>query len=149
MEGFVFEPIMKDVIGLVQEQARLAGNRVQAVLLVGGFGQSDYLKQRIQRAVGYNVQVTQPENGWTAVVRGAAILGLSNVSKQDISVAGRVARKSYGTPLQVPYDRRIHNPNEVLVLRTLKVDFEAKPFPAFATRVVIESWTKFNGSLRR
>ncbi len=77
MEG-VFNPVMMDILASVREQVRMAGHGVAAVLLVGGFGQSPYLRQRLLEGLAGppSIAVLQPSNGWTAVARGAAMLGV-------------------------------------------------------------------------
>lgn len=114
MKTKIFEPIMKDIIGLVKEQISMAGDDVTAVVLVGGFGQSRYLKSKIRDAIAAGTQVVQPENGWAAVVKGAVIHGLSQYgsSPASVEVASRVARRSYGTCLLAKYDMLRHDPRE-------------------------------------
>ena len=79
---------------------------VKAVLLVGGFGQSSYLRETIRAAIASNIEVMQPPNGWTAVVRGALMRGLSTLEPETerVKVAARVARKHYGTEIMSKYD---------------------------------------------
>lgn len=91
----------------------MAGDAVTAVVLVGGFGQSRYLKSRVKEAISSATQVLQPENGWTAVVKGAAIHGLAQYGQSSApEVASRVARRSYGTCLLTKYDMLRHDPRE-------------------------------------
>ncbi|KAI8932989.1 hypothetical protein NX059_009643 [Plenodomus lindquistii] len=108
MKKQVFEPIIKDVIDEVKDQIRLAQGNVAAVLMVGGFGASEYLRARIDAAVGPSIKTIQPANGWTAVVRGAAIMGLQSaggVLSSGIDVSARIARKHYGTELIRKYEK--------------------------------------------
>jgi hypothetical protein len=114
MKTKIFEPIMKDVVCLIKEQIRMAGDGVAAVIMVGGFGQSKYLKSRVKEAISSRTDVLQPESGWTAVVKGAAMHGLSRYqsSSTRIEVASRIARRSYGTCLMTKYDMMKHNPKE-------------------------------------
>ncbi|KAF5016695.1 hypothetical protein F66182_11546 [Fusarium sp. NRRL 66182] len=67
MKAKIFEPIMKDVVCLIKEQIKMAGDGVAAVIMVGGFGQSRYLKSRIRDAISSRTEVLQPESGWVAV----------------------------------------------------------------------------------
>ncbi|KAL9640299.1 MAG: hypothetical protein Q9204_000766 [Flavoplaca sp. TL-2023a] len=64
--GAIFEPIIKDVVGLVEHQIKLtiyAGSVVNAVLLVGGFGEDGYLHKRLQSALtGREIEVHKPAN---------------------------------------------------------------------------------------
>lgn len=92
----------------------MAGDDVTAVVMVGGFGQSRYLKSKARDAIAAGTQVVQPENGWSAVVKGAVIHGLSQYgpSAATVDVASRVARRSYGTCLLAKYDMMRHDPRE-------------------------------------
>lgn len=105
----LWEPVITAITMLVSTQIKISKN-VKAVLLVGGFGQNPYLKSCIKKVVGPKVEVIQPANGWTAVVRGALIKGLaeSNPSESQIAIASRVARKYYGTSCSIRYDKQAH-----------------------------------------
>ncbi|RFU77784.1 phosphatidyl inositol 3-kinase [Trichoderma arundinaceum] len=110
----IWDPIMKDIICLINEQISMADEEVAAVVLVGGFGQSKYLKSRVRDAIISGVRVLQPENGVTAVVKGAVIYGLGNYqpAMAPVGIASRVARRSYGTCLLAKYDPVKHDRNE-------------------------------------
>ena len=58
----VFDPVVQDVITLVLGQINAVKAPVSKILLVGGFGQSAYLRERIREAAG-EVEVLQPGNG--------------------------------------------------------------------------------------
>lgn len=111
MGSKIFEPILKDVLDLIKEQVRFAGGNIAAVLMVGGFGQSPYLKTRVQQVLGGSVSVLQPQNGWTAVVRGAAMLGMGRVtpSRIGVSIESRMARQHYGIELTSRYNSYEHD----------------------------------------
>ena len=117
MKTRIFDPIIKDIICLIKEQVAMAGDEVTAVVMVGGFGQSRYLKSKTRDAIAAGIQVVQPENGWAAVVKGAVIHGLSQYgpSSATVEVASRVARRSYGTCLLAKYDMMRHDPREAYV----------------------------------
>ncbi|PHH88276.1 hypothetical protein CDD83_7760 [Cordyceps sp. RAO-2017] len=114
MTSRIFEPIMKDVVCLVRDQITMAGDNIAAVVIVGGFGQSRYLRSQVRDAVPAGIKVLQPENGWIAVVKGAAIYGLGQCQPTlaEVEVASRVARRSYGTCLLAKYDMMRHDPKE-------------------------------------
>lgn len=105
----IFEPIVTTITALVMAQIKATGD-VKAVLLVGGFGQSPYLRESIRKVVGSSIQVMQPARGWTAVVRGALIKALSQASPEAsrITIGSRVARKAYGCVIHVPYNQSRH-----------------------------------------
>ncbi|KAL8987937.1 MAG: hypothetical protein Q9169_008631, partial [Polycauliona sp. 2 TL-2023] len=63
----IFEPIIKDIIDLVWHQiqaTRAAKTNVKAVLLVGGFSESNYLFKRLQQSVApEGIEVHKSPNG--------------------------------------------------------------------------------------
>ncbi|KAF8470620.1 hypothetical protein BDZ91DRAFT_718530 [Kalaharituber pfeilii] len=94
----IFEPVIQQVIRLVKEQidkVAAEGQMVSSVLMVGGFGGSPYLHQRLSEAIleSYRngIRVLQPDNPWSAVVRGSVICGL-----QMVKIQSRRARCNYG-----------------------------------------------------
>ncbi|KAL8296766.1 hypothetical protein RB600_001999 [Gaeumannomyces tritici] len=112
MTEIIFEPIIQHVLDLIRGQIEAAGDGVAAVLMVGGFSESNYLRRRVQEAVDHQgIAVLQPGSPWTAVVRGAAMMGLRSVAPHlgQIQVTSRVARQSYGVELSVPFDDKVHD----------------------------------------
>ncbi|KAM3074312.1 hypothetical protein ACMFMF_006328 [Clarireedia jacksonii] len=128
----IFEPVVKEVCDLVQGQVdgiRSKGGIVSGIVLVGGFGQSNYLYTRLKAHFNsaapppYSerpthaqatamieagaVEVMQPVNAWTAVVRGAVLKGL-----EGSMVVSRKARMHYGTSYATVYDEDKHNVSE-------------------------------------
>ncbi|KAF2260391.1 actin-like ATPase domain-containing protein [Lojkania enalia] len=99
----VFDPVINEIVGLVQGQIRATNSRAKAVLLVGGFGQNKYLKHRIETAVGKDVEVLDSVSPRTAVVEGALLSGLMGILDESSNEEGitkltsRYARKHYGT----------------------------------------------------
>jgi Hsp70 protein len=109
----IFEPVISTITALVKMQVSLTPT-VKAILLVGGFGQSPYLRETLRKLVDYHVEIMQPTNGWTAVARGALIKGLAEAcpTVSRIAVGSRVARKAYGCRVSVVYDPAEH-PSEL------------------------------------
>ncbi|KOS22602.1 Heat shock 70 kDa protein 12A [Escovopsis weberi] len=101
MESFerIFKPVVDQVIELVKVQIKQSNVPIKALLLVGGFGASAYLRERIRDAIDNSIEILQPSHAWQAIVQGAVMKGLAMVS-----VRGRVARKHFGIDLQVPGD---------------------------------------------
>ena len=93
-----FEPVVREVITLIKGQIEATRESIKAILLVGGFGQSAYLRDRIRQEIGAKMEVMQSPNGWTAVVRGALMKGLASTSPDfaTVKISGRSARKHYG-----------------------------------------------------
>jgi hypothetical protein len=84
---------------------------IRAVLLVGGFGASNYLKERLRNAIDKKIQIMQPPNAWQAVVQGAVMKGLAQSAPDRLTmvkVQNRKARKHYGTEWRTRYDEKLH-----------------------------------------
>lgn len=56
----IFEPVVSEVITLVQGQIDTSDRDIRAVLLVGGFGENSYLKERLRAALDPSIEVMQP-----------------------------------------------------------------------------------------
>ncbi|KAF9579402.1 hypothetical protein BGW38_004349, partial [Lunasporangiospora selenospora] len=90
LKNKVFEPVVKDVIKLIRLQLDEA-KECPSILLVGGFGTSEYLQKRIQEEFRDRVDyVGVPPRPELAVVRGAVYVGVNSTVKT------RIARRSYG-----------------------------------------------------
>ncbi|EGX94089.1 Hsp70 family chaperone [Cordyceps militaris CM01] len=128
----IFEPVVKEVCGLVQGQVdnlRAKGAMVSGIVLVGGFGQSDYLYRKLKghfssaapppyserpthatvsaTEEASSIEVMQPVYAWTAVVRGAVLRGL-----EGNMVISRKSRMHYGTSYATVYDEDRHSVSE-------------------------------------
>lgn len=106
----ILKPVIDEVVKLVRDQIRSTNREVKAVLLVGGFGGSQYLLQRLRETVPKNTAVLQPGYGWSAVVQGALLRGLADCDTQHAKVhlTSRVARKHIGTICSVQFDGTKH-----------------------------------------
>jgi molecular chaperone DnaK (HSP70) len=107
----IFEPTINQIIDLVREQIRATNKTTKAILLVGGFGQNTYLKESLRNTFGDAIRVLQPVNAWTAVVRGAVMMGLTHCNSQlaQITLVSRRARKHYGLQLSTEFNPNIHD----------------------------------------
>jgi molecular chaperone DnaK (HSP70) len=116
----VFEPIILKIIELVRGQISSSRVPIRAVLLVGGFGQNAYLKERMRAALG-GTEVLQPPGAWTAIVSGAVMMGLARANRAlaQVSVVSRSARKHYGVELIIPFNAAVHAPSTKYVLLLL------------------------------
>jgi sugar (pentulose or hexulose) kinase len=104
----IFEVVVPVVTSLVTAQIKKTAKPIKAVLMVGGFGQSPYLREMIKKVVGPKVTVIQPANASTAVVRGAltTALAITTPGSSRIEVLSRVARKCYGIGCIVPFNHK-------------------------------------------
>ncbi|KAI5837893.1 hypothetical protein DFP73DRAFT_285211 [Morchella snyderi] len=80
----LFDPVVSRVLDLVHQQidsVEALGRDVSAVVLVGGFGGSEYLRKRLKEVCNAKgIELFNPENAWTAVARGACLRGLEGLS---------------------------------------------------------------------
>ncbi|KAI7260445.1 actin-like ATPase domain-containing protein [Hortaea werneckii] len=106
----IFKPIVSQIIDLVEGQVssvHALGQKVKALILVGGFGQSEFLATCLRKRFSERdptIEVLQPANAWTAVVRGAVLRGLEG----NELVLSRKARRHYGTIVNPNFDSAIH-----------------------------------------
>ncbi|KAI9705053.1 MAG: hypothetical protein M1836_006836 [Candelina mexicana] len=98
----IFDPLLKDISKLVGEQvnqvllkrirdAHPKAAAIRAIFLVGGFGESAYLRDSIA-STHSDIQVIQPEDAWSAIVRGAVLSQLAQYAR----VTSNIASKHYG-----------------------------------------------------
>ncbi|XP_052806357.1 heat shock 70 kDa protein 12A-like [Mya arenaria] len=83
---------------------------VSTVLLVGGFGESMYVQERLKAEI-INKQIIVPAEAGLVVLKGAVRFG----HESDI-VSSRVMQFTYGFGGRMPFDKNIH-PESNLVIR--------------------------------
>ena len=98
----LFDPVIRQILELIKEQVNLTkkgAGSVNAILLVGGFGESEYLYTRIKSwADTQGIEVLQPRDAATAVVQGAVLKGMEPKVGPNKTQVARRARLSYGVP---------------------------------------------------
>ena len=106
----IFEPVILRVIKLVQEQITPGNGTIAVIMLVGGFSQSLYLRDKIRSVFQGHTQnrisVIQPNHAWQAVIRGALRKGLSLYAPErtaHVYIKARRARKHYGHEVASEY----------------------------------------------
>ncbi|CAM0137413.1 hypothetical protein VKS41_003227 [Umbelopsis sp. WA50703] len=106
----VFEPVIRDVLALIEEQL-VKAQTMQAIFLVGGFGSSNYLFERVQQDFGSRVGlVAVPPRGELAVVRGAVYFGLN-----PRIVTTRIPRYWYGIDTTTTFEEGVDPPSYRIV----------------------------------
>ncbi|CAG8290055.1 unnamed protein product [Penicillium salamii] len=107
----IFDPIVKQIEALIADQVvQVKGKKLSVkvgIILVGGLGSSEYLYQCL-RTTFDGIEVMQPKNAWSAVVRyGLHIIyfnrpsangnsGAVNCGQEGNQVDNRMARCNYG-----------------------------------------------------
>ncbi|KAI4247362.1 MAG: hypothetical protein L6R42_009647 [Xanthoria sp. 1 TBL-2021] len=109
-----FEPVVNRILELVRNQiiAIQAQNRLlQNVLVVGGFGASEYLFQQIRLHVPpqFQSKVVRPMDSVAAIVKGAVTAGIT-----ERVITSRVARRHYLMATLQPF-REGHHPEQYRV----------------------------------
>ncbi|KAL9062410.1 MAG: hypothetical protein Q9157_008945 [Trypethelium eluteriae] len=109
-----FEPVVNRILELVRNQiiAIQAQNRaLQNVLVVGGFGASEYLFQQIKLHVPpqYQSKVVRPMDSVAAIVKGAVTAGIT-----ERVITSRVARRHYLMATLQPF-KEGHHPEQYRV----------------------------------
>ncbi|KAG1146232.1 hypothetical protein G6F37_011918 [Rhizopus arrhizus] len=106
----VFEPVIKEVLNLCEEQLQKA-QRLEAIFLVGGFGSSNYLFERVQEEFGSRVGlVAVPPRCELAVVRGAVYFGLN-----PHIVTTRIPRYWYGIDTTTTFEEGVDPPSYKII----------------------------------
>jgi hypothetical protein len=103
-----FEPVVNRILELVRNQiiAIQAQNRtLQNILVVGGFGASEYLFQQIKLHVPpqFQARAVRPMDSVAAIVKGAVTAGIS-----ERIVTHRVARRHYLMATLQPFKEGYH-----------------------------------------
>ncbi|KAG8997245.1 hypothetical protein FRB90_012533, partial [Tulasnella sp. 427] len=69
----VFDPVVEEVLNLLEEQIKRAAAPIDALMMVGGFSESHYLFKRVEaRFRGRIAVIARPNDADTATSRGAA-----------------------------------------------------------------------------
>ncbi|XEU97891.1 hypothetical protein FSHL1_003178 [Fusarium sambucinum] len=106
----VFDPVISQIEALVRRQTDAIRDRygkpAKYICLVGGFGRSPYLFERLRDATGCQVLQESGSKPWTAICRGAVVRGSALFNPSSITVDTRIARRSYGTSFIEKFDRK-------------------------------------------
>ncbi|PFH45983.1 hypothetical protein AMATHDRAFT_157088 [Amanita thiersii Skay4041] len=95
----VFDPVISQVLSLIEDQIKRADQTIHALLLVGGFAESQYLKHCIEVQFGSRIKIiTKPPDADSAILHGAVQYGLAN--RQLVSAV--IAPCSYIIKVQLP-----------------------------------------------
>lgn len=98
----VFDPVVNQALELIEEQIKKVNQRIDALLLVGGFSGSGYLFKRVEEQFGARVKViARPPDADTATGRGAAQYGLA----RHPLVSSVVAPRSYMMKVKLPAEQ--------------------------------------------
>ncbi|KAK4519287.1 uncharacterized protein ATC70_009519 [Mucor velutinosus] len=101
MSTKIFDPIVDQILSLIENQYKAmqkVEKKLDMIVLTGGLGQSEYLRNKIQDTFhDKNIQVQAPVQYDQSVVRGAVEL-----AKDTSYITKRIVRKSYGIQVMTP-----------------------------------------------
>ncbi|KAL6822786.1 actin-like ATPase domain-containing protein [Trichoderma sp. SZMC 28015] len=106
----IFDPVIDKIIKLIEDQInrvkRMDERPIETIILVGGFGSSPYLNERLTDwCEPRGIRLTIPATGaWSAVVCGAVLRGL-----EGSIVREKKCRKHYGHALAKVYNPSLHS----------------------------------------
>jgi len=76
----LFDPVVKKIIGLLEQQIEAteleSGLEINTIILVGGFGESLYLFNKLKAWCPASINLMNPPKSWEAICLGAAVRGL-------------------------------------------------------------------------
>jgi hypothetical protein len=102
LKEVVFEPVVMKVLSLIREQLT-AAKQCSAIFMVGGFGASTYLLDRVKQEFSDTVKtISAPHKPEVAVVCGAVYAGL-----RPKSITARVSRRCYGVDCDMPFQEGV------------------------------------------
>ncbi|KAG5996742.1 hypothetical protein E4U52_005958 [Claviceps spartinae] len=93
----IFEPLIADIVEMIDYQVQVVRLKrpekcISGILLVGGFGSSHYLMQRVKQHFP-QIQILQPQDAWAAIVKGSVLSKLPS----QVAVTSTCATRHYGT----------------------------------------------------
>ncbi|KAF4335274.1 mitochondrial-type heat shock 70 [Fusarium beomiforme] len=111
-----YTPIVNKIEALVRRQNQAVesklGKPAKYIILVGGFGRSFCLYNKLQSAFfGSIVLQSRGNKLWTAICRSAVVLGITNYGLSatlGVAVGARVARNIYGVLFNTDFDPQKH-----------------------------------------
>ncbi|KAJ4271772.1 hypothetical protein NW762_000478 [Fusarium torreyae] len=116
----VFSPIADKIEALVSRQVNAIQEKHHGVpkyiILVGGFGRSRYLFNRLKARFQSTILQSRGTKPWTAICRGAVVQGIirhNPSSGLGVNIQARVARMSYGVLYRTPFVRGVHDARDM------------------------------------
>lgn len=113
MQTKIFDPIIKRILNLIDgqlKQAKNQNNKIDAILMVGGFSQSGYLRHRVKEQYNSLYNVIVPFEGVTAISHGAVSYALN-----PRMISRRSAGQSLSLEVQAPYEKQLTNSRNHIV----------------------------------
>lgn len=105
----IFQPVVSGIVDLVRNQIKEIeeekSTRPKAVLLVGGFGENNFVLEQLKHT--FPVPIQRPTKAWGVISRGAVIKGLSTSAETE-TVTNFVSKLNYGMLWDEIFDSNAH-----------------------------------------
>ncbi|KAF5965228.1 Hsp70 chaperone protein [Fusarium bulbicola] len=110
----LFDPLIKQIIALLEQQIQATMTEgkleVKTICLVGGFGESVYLLNKLKEWCPPGIELLNPTRSWEAVCLGAALRGLDGPI-----VVKKKCRRHLGTKVAKPFREGIDDEDDSYV----------------------------------
>lgn len=73
----MFDVVIKKILDLISEHLDESNEEVSAMLLVGGFSESKYLREKVKEKFKSKLKISFPESPATAIVEGGNFISIS------------------------------------------------------------------------
>jgi hypothetical protein len=102
MKEKIFDPIMKRIEDLLDTQIKKMreDEKIDTILLVGGFSKSRYLQDRLRRRYEPNITIGIPANAVTAISQGAV-----SYAQRPRMISKTLVGQSYALEVKTEYDK--------------------------------------------
>ena len=115
MQSF-FDPLINKIITKVKELLEETKNKIgyypKFIFLVGGFGESPYLRQKLKKEFeSESLTILIPKRPLVSVVRGACMFGFN-----PFSITSRIVKKTYGISTLGIFDEKKHPQNRKVII---------------------------------
>ncbi len=127
MEKF-FEPVISEIHESVLESLKENDGQITTIYLVGGFGGSKYVYDRLKSRLGESYHLIVPQFPQYSVVLGAALYGMD-----PDKVHARRADATYGISIGIPFDPTLHN-KDYLIFDENLIPYCRNVFETFVER---------------
>jgi len=132
----MFQPVVGQIVDLVKTQVveveDQTSKKPKAVLLVGGFGENDFVLEQL-KATFSSIPIQRPVNAWGAISRGAVIKGLST-SVEDETVTNFISKLSYGVKHSTLFNHSEHSFRDRYHCPVKKIDMAKDQFTWYLKR---------------
>lgn len=76
----MFDVVIKKILDLISEHLDESNEEVSAMLLVGGFSESKYLREKVKEKFNSRVKISFPDSPATAIVEGGNFISIRYTS---------------------------------------------------------------------